>query len=205
MNTPFAPEGALAFTLRTFGSDPAPDGLQLGGELERRGNQLAITYRLRGPLASVVLPAPRTASTPKRLDGLWKHTCFELFLAAEGMEPYWEVNLAPNGDWNLYRLESYRQGLTPVSDRNALPFTVRASGQDQEQGSLEVALTLELPQELVEECRHRHLRLGITAVIEHGEGSLTYWALAHGGEEADFHRRGDFVLRLNPFLDGGNG
>lgn len=185
------------FTLRAFGGDPAPYGLQLGGDLERRGDVLAITYQLRGPLASVVLPASPGADAPRRLDGLWEHTCFELFLAAEGLEPYWELNLAPNGDWNLYRLEAYRQGLAPMADRHGLPFTVRISGEHPEQGTLELALTLKLPQELAQACRHQPLRLGVTAVIAHPEGSLTYWALAHGGEEADFHRREDFLLRLS--------
>lgn len=200
MRAQFSPEGVVTFSLQAFGSDPAPWGLQLGGELERRGDQLKITYQLRGPLASVVLPAPSTRGDPHRLDGLWEHTCFELFLAAEGMEPYWELNLAPNGDWNLYRLEGYRQGLAPVSDRNTLPFTVGASNR-----GLALELTLQLPQELSLACQQRDLQLGITAVIEHQQGALTYWALAHGGTEADFHRREDFLLRLKPSLRQGNG
>ncbi|MFY7694777.1 MAG: DOMON-like domain-containing protein [Cyanobium sp.] len=191
MRAPFAPEGALVFALLPFGSNPAALALQLGGELEWRGNRLAIAYQLRGPLDSVVLPAPNTAGAPLRQDGLWEHTCFELFLAAEGMEPYWEVNLAPNGQWNIYRLEAYRQGLEPVRDRAELPFTVRASDQ-----GLELGFELELPQELALACRNRALQLGITAVIELAEGPLTYWALVHGGKDADFHRREDFLLRL---------
>lgn len=200
MREPHAPEGVLTFSLLPFGTDPAPFGLQLVGQLERQGDQLAITYHLRGPLTSVVLPVPPTTGAPRRLDGLWEHTCFELFLAAEGMEPYWELNLAPNGDWNLYRLDGYRQGLTPMGDRDALPFAVRASGQ-----GLELELTLELPLELALACRHRALQLGITAVMEHPEGDLSYWALSHGGGEADFHRREDFLLQLAPPLGQGNG
>jgi hypothetical protein len=196
----FAPEGAQAFTLVPFGSDPAPLGLQLVGQLVRRGDQLGIAYQLMDPLTAVVLPAPSTMGSSRRLDGLWEHTCFELFLAAEGMEPYWELNLAPNGDWNLYRLEGYRQGLAPVSDRNTLPLTVGASNR-----GLALELTLQLPQELSMACQQRDLQLGITAVIEHQQGALTYWALAHGGTEADFHRREDFLLRLEPSLRQGNG
>jgi len=193
MRAPFSLEGIQAFSLRAFGSDPAPLGLQLGGQLERRGDQLGITYQLMGPLTAVVLPAPSTTGASRRLDGLWEHTCFELFLAAEGMEPYWELNLAPNGDWNLYRLNGYRQGLAPVSDRNALPFAVRGSGQ-----GMELEVNLQLPLELALACRQRALQLGVTAVMEHPQGDLTYWALSHGGAEADFHRREDFLLQLSP-------
>lgn len=193
MKAPFASEGTQAFSLRAFGSDPAPLGLQLGGQLERRGDQLAITYQLMGPQTSVVLPTPSTMGTPRRRDGLWEHTCFELFLAAEGLEPYWEVNLAPNGDWNLYRLDGYRRGLAPVGDRDALPFVVRASDP-----CLELEVNLQLPLELALACRQRALQVGITTVMEHPQGDLTYWALSHGGAEADFHRREDFLLQLSP-------
>jgi hypothetical protein len=193
MRAPFAPEGIQPFSLRAFGSEPAPLGLQLGGQLERRGDQLAITYQLRGNLTAVVLPAPSTTGAPRRLDGLWEHTCFELFLAAEGLEPYWELNLAPNGDWNLYRLDGYRRGLAPVGDRDALPFAVRGTGQ-----GMELEVNLQLPLELALACRQRALQVGITTVMEHPQGDLTYWALSHGGAEADFHRREDFLLQLSP-------
>jgi hypothetical protein len=145
---------------------------------------------LSGDLAGVVLPPP-SEGPPTRADGLWQHTCFELFLAAEGQAPYWEVNLAPNGAWNLYRLADYRQGLTPVVDRATLPFTVTRTAE-----ALELALDLLLPPELSQTCRPQPLRVGVSAVIERQGGALSYWALAHGGPEADFHRREDFLLRL---------
>lgn len=180
----------LAFSLQPFGHSAAGLALRLEGRLRRQGEHLRITYRLSGDLASVVFPAPAVAP-PERADDLWQHTCFELFLAAEGEAPYWEVNLATNGAWNLYRLSAYRQGLAPVPDRDALPFRVMTAA-----GMLELTLHLPLPRELIEACRQRPLRLGVTAVIERQGGELSYWALAHGGPVADFHRREDFLLCL---------
>lgn len=178
--------------LRPFGCSAATLGLRLEGRLARLGDQLRVHYELSGDLASVLLPHP-AAGSPERRDGLWEHTCFELFLAAEGAAAYWEMNLAPSGDWNLYRLDNYRQGLRPEPDRHALPFTIsrRAEG-------LVLTVELSLPEELAQACRERPLRLGVTAVIEQQGGALSYWALAHGGPEADFHRREDFLLRLEP-------
>ena len=182
--------GPQTFALLPFGTSPAALGLELRGHLLREGNRLQVRYGLSGDLASVVLPPP-AAGGPRRVDGLWEHTCFELFLAAEGEEPYWEVNLAPNGDWNLYRLEGYRRGLAPVADREALPVVVHHGPKE-----LRLTLTLQLPEELAADCRTRALRLGVTAVIEKAGGGLSFWALAHWGAEADFHRREDFLLRL---------
>lgn len=180
-----------------FGQSPEALGLRLEGHLERLGARLRVTYALRGDLASVVVPAPAVMG-PRRADGLWEHTCFELFLAAEGAAPYWEVNLAPNGDWNLYRLEGYRQGLAPVADRERLPFSL-----DRGPEALRLSLDLPMPEELVVAGRRRALRLSVTAVIEQTGGALSYWALAHGGAEADFHRREDFLLRVEPELEVG--
>ncbi|MEB3319203.1 MAG: DOMON-like domain-containing protein [Cyanobacteriota bacterium] len=182
--------GEQTFALHPFGRAAAELGLGLEGRLTRRGNQLSVRYHLCGDLVSVRLPPPAAAG-PERRDGLWEHTCFELFLAAEGAAPYWEINLAPCGDWNLYRLDSYRQGLRPEPDRDAMPFTISRGAE-----GLVLSLELCLPEELALASRERPLRLGVTAVIEQQNGALSYWALAHGGPEADFHRREDFLLRL---------
>jgi len=182
-----------AFSLQPFALAAADLCLRLEGQLACQDDHLHITYQLSGDIPSVVLPPPTTTPSA-RADGLWQHTCFELVLAAEGEAPYWEVNLAPNGAWNLYRLATYRQGLAPVPDRDALPFTVAISAE-----MLELTLDMLLPRELIEACRQRSLRLGVTAVIERQGGELSYWALAHGGMEADFHRREDFLLRLPPW------
>ena len=192
MSIPEPAADGLVFVLQPFGSTPTTQGLQVEGRLERMGDELRVWYQLSGDLESVVMPSLVTG-TPTRRDGLWEHTCFELFLAAEGAEAYWEMNLAPNGDWNLYRLAGYRLGLQPVQDRDALPFGVRVGPM-----ALELTVTLRLPQELIE-LSHKHpLRLGVTAVIERRSGELSYWALAHGQAEADFHQRNDFLLRLEP-------
>jgi hypothetical protein len=43
----------------------------------------------------------------------------------------------------------------------------------------------------------KRLEIGITAVIEERSTSTRYWAMTHTGNEADFHRRGSFTLRLD--------
>ena len=40
------------------------------------------------------------------------------------------------------------------------------------------------------------LEVAISAVIQHGDGEATYWALTHRGPQADFHRRDSFVIQL---------
>jgi hypothetical protein len=42
----------------------------------------------------------------------------------------------------------------------------------------------------------RPLELAVTAVVELQDGEILYWALAHPGEQADFHWREGFGLRV---------
>ncbi|MCT0224156.1 DOMON-like domain-containing protein [Synechococcus sp. CS-1328] len=185
------PPEAQRFTLVPFQSDTAtPDlfvaGLSLTGWIQRLGPELRIHYCLQAPLAELLLPPP--AQQPQRCDDLWMHTCLEAFLAVEGDDPYWEINLSPSGDWNVYRLEGYRLGLTPEASVTALPFLCQQRPQQ-----LELALPCPLPPPLAAAAA---LQVGISAVIEHRGGALSTWALAHPGPEADFHRRDGFLLRI---------
>ena len=57
---------------------------------------------------------------------------------------------------------------------------------------LELKATLDLGAALPP---HATWRLGLSAVVETGEG-LSYWALAHAPGRADFHHRDCFALEL---------
>jgi len=172
------------FALRSFA--PPPTSLALSGSVHRDGDRLSLHYRLEDPKGLVLVP-PAIAA-PRRCYDLWTSTCFEFFLAEPGAEPYWEGNLAPSGDWNLFRLSGYRQGLTPEPAIDALPFAV-----EREAGGLDLAVTLDLG---TLPLAGRPLELAVTAVVELRDGEILYWALRHPGEQADFHWREGFGLRL---------
>lgn len=192
---------AISFRLQPFGGTALQaalglDHVQLGGRLAlvRSAAEaiLQIDYRLVADLGerptAVLAPAP--SAQPARRDGLWQHTCLEAFLAhahaGSTAQPYWELNLAPSGDWALYRFEGYRSGQqSPPLD--SLPFAVRP-GAD----GLHLQLLLPLPAEL---AAATGLAIGITTVLEQRNGAISHWALHHPGPEADFHRRDGFTLR----------
>jgi len=152
--------------------------------------QLQLNYQLAWPAddsaAAVLLPGAKV--TPQRRDQLWAHTCLEIFIAIPGERRYWEVNMAPNGDWAVYRLDDYRQGLRPEPQLSALPFQLL-----RQLGLLELRLHWNLPAELAAAAE---LELGASAVIEHLDGEISYWALNHPAPQADFHHRQSFALRI---------
>jgi hypothetical protein len=43
------------------------------------------------------------------------------------------------------------------------------------------------------------LEVALSAVIKFRDGEMTYWALTHRGQQADFHRRDGFIVELSSF------
>lgn len=173
------------------GEGPAGVAIEASASVHRDGPgaaRLELQYRVTGAEA-LLLPA--RSQPPQRRDGLWEHTCLEAFLGPAGDATYWELNLSPSGDWNVYRLEAYRQGLRSEPFFTALPFTCQLEGC--EQSSLILELSTPLPAEL---AAAPELAVGLSAVLESSGGAISYWALQHPRVEADFHDRQGWTLRL---------
>ena len=180
--------------LEPFGGLPHPADLTLSGQALRQGSRLEIVWRLAGDLNALVLADP--SDPRRRCDGLWQTTCLEAFWGIAGQDAYWELNLAPSGDWNLYRLSHYRGPLTPVALAAAPAWQVRRTARE-----LEVTVELDLVEVAAGEeltVAGLPLELSLTAVIDQVGQGVSYWALAHTGAEPDFHRRDSFRLRLPP-------
>jgi hypothetical protein len=180
------PVTSIPFTLHPFATTPWTATLAIAGALTRSAEALILEYSLQGDLATVALPS-RT-SMPTRQFGLWEQTCFEGFFGETGGDRYWEINLAPTGDWNLFHLDRYRQGLREESACTALPVTVQSNLQ-----TWQLTATLNLAGLIAPTAR---LEMSMTAVVVSATGEVSYWAVAHTGPEADFHRRDSFILSL---------
>jgi hypothetical protein len=148
---------------------------------------LRLRYFVDGEIGRLVLPPP---APPRAADGLWRHTCFEAFVAGGIATAYCELNFAPSGEWAVYGFTSYREGMAPLA--HATPPQVALSVSEDR-----LALEAVVPREtLLGLPGGERLRLGLAAVIEHDDGSLAHWALTHPGERPDFHDPAGFVLAV---------
>lgn len=163
----------------------APE-IAISGAVGRYSNSISLTCALSGSLADIVIPP--AAAPPRRRDRLWEGTCLELFLGPKNSERYWEFNLSPSGDWNVYRFSSYRSGMKEERAFRALPFSVEAA-MDEVRFSLQFGGgPITLSDELLEAA--------VTAVIRDARGGMSYWALIQSGPEPDFHQRDSFIIEL---------
>jgi hypothetical protein len=175
------------FSLQPFSPISPRLDITMRGSIIRRDHKLAIRYELSGQLGKLVIPAP--APRPARLHGLWQATCFEFFLGIKEASRYWEFNLSPAGDWNVYRFAAYRQEMQEEMAFPSLPLSLRP-----EPDSVRLALELDLDSIIPAD---QSLEVGIAAVIQLAGGGLTYWALTHAAPQPDFHRRDSFIVALS--------
>ena len=158
--------------------------IDLSVTVDRRGNFLVLRYEMTGAIESILM-AER--EYPTRQMGLWETTCFECFFGVPGQDWYWEVNLSVAGHWNVFKLDGYRSGLREELAIEELTILI-----DRSEFSLETELDLSLLG-----LETFELELSVTAVIADKLGGVSYWAVCHGGIEADFHLRDSFVIQIN--------
>ena len=142
--------------------------------VERTATGLRALYRIEGDLARVRIPPP---APPRRADGLWRHTCCELFISRKGSEAYEEFNFSPSGEWAAYAFESYRKSLGNVELEPRIQFR---------KGELEAQVDI----------KEQPLEIAVSTVIEDVDGKISYWALRHVPGKPDFHHREAFALEI---------
>ena len=149
--------------------------------------KLAVRFALEADMTRVVLPPLRT---PARADELWRHTCFEVFVALPQSDAYCELNFSPSTEWAMYGFVGYRRGMTPLEVRRPPRVAVRPTGRGLVLEAVTYLEELPMPQP------GSPLRAGAAAVVEEKDGRLTYWALAHPSALPDFHHRLGFALQV---------
>jgi len=174
------------FSLKPFRQEDISGDFNVAGKIVRHIGALTIQYELYGPLKELIIPLP--SNRHERTDRLWEETCFELFLKINKTDNYWEFNLSPSGDWNIYRFKAYRDGMQEEKTFINLPFRVQ---KDPEilRLSLEFNVDKIIPPD-------QAINVAICAAIKDISGRTTYWALDHQSKRPDFHRKDGFIINL---------
>lgn len=130
---------------------------------------------------------------PTRVEGLWRHTCFEVFLKPEDGEEYLEFNLSPSGEWAAWSLSGYRSDMKEA--RGVSPPRIVPRHPQPEKRQIFATLDFRKSPHLGSGSA---LTVGLSAVIEERNGRLSYWALAHPPGRPDFHHQACFAATLPP-------
>lgn len=175
-------DSAILLSLQCHPSTPAPAvrgvsiGLSVGAD-----DTIRLAFDIDSIGDTVLIPAPKPRAFQ---DGLWRHTCFELF-ARRADGAYREFNFSPSTDYAVYDFAEYRTGMTPVTASIAPSIQPRRGG---------LSADILLSSSLLKPAGHPAARLGVATVIEERNGTLSYWALRHPRETPDFHARDGFTI-----------
>jgi len=150
--------------------------------------ELVCTFAMTGALDRVVIPKSLDS---RRVDGLWRHTCFEVFIQGEDVPAYREFNFSPSGQWQAYVFSSYRQG--GALDMALGPLLARQEGMGAGSAG-KLVLECRIPREALPPGQQ--WRAGLTAVVEGADTALSYWALRHPPGKPDFHHTDGFALTI---------
>jgi len=155
--------------------------------LRRTSDELKLRFRIDGSIPRISLTPQNTRQNSA---DLWRHTCFEVFVARDGRSAYHEFNFAPSGAWRVYAFRAYRDPAPLVATPHEPAIKVRIAPHSLE---LDASITLK---GLFAVYSHSTLRLGLSAVIELHGGPLSYWALCHRPGKPDFHHPDTFAMRI---------
>jgi len=168
------------FFLRPHAQSPSPVTRIAIGVERIAPAVLGLTYWIGGDLSHVAFPKPQEAA---RTDGLWRHSCCEVFLGAE--QGYYEFNFSPSSQWAAYRFDGHRAGMrNAATDDPAIAW-------DRDGEAAKLTATIRLPSDATGP-------LGLSAIIEDTSGNRSFWALAHPAGEPDFHDAACFAAQLPP-------
>lgn len=146
------------------------------------GHWVQLRWRLTGTGRLVVPPLAGKG----RADGLWRTTCFELFVRPGAGEAYAEFNFSPSERWAAYDFTGYREGMA----ERALP---RDPGCTMRRGRDMAIFDAAVPLAGLPPLPWAY---GLSAVIAEEDGRVSYWALAHPAGKADFHHPACFAAAL---------
>ena len=159
------------------------DELEVHWDLAQ-GGRLWLRYVLGVPEPLLHTPTP---ANEERTDGLWKTTCFELFVRRPGEEGYIEYNFSPSSQWAAYRFDRYREGSAYLEWASFPEIAL-------DLGATHFALEADVV--LPSAYQNVALELALTAVIELVDGTKSYWSLNHPPGAPDFHHPDCFALAL---------
>jgi hypothetical protein len=148
---------------------------------------LVFQYSLDADMTRVRVPRSGAGG---RADALWKHTCFEAFVAPGEGPGYHEFNFSPSLDWAIYRFSAYREGMSPAEIGRAPEISL---SRGDEGLMLKSAMHFA---DLADLRDARRLRIALAAVIEDQNGRLSYWGLRHPPGKPDFHHPDGFALEV---------
>lgn len=151
------------------------------------GKDFNFEFGVTGDLSLIKIPARSLA--PESKDGLYRQTCFEVFIANEEGK-YFEWNFSPSGDWCVFNFEKYRKKAKDLLDKKMFSSSVF----EQKKDKLVLSVSMDYKEIESQLKSVQKIKIGASVVLEFKSGKKDYYALAHPSEKPDFHDPKGFLI-----------
>lgn len=177
-----------SWKLQTFSPDNRDISVVCSVECPEDRSSLTVSFAGKGQdLAQIIFPS--LTNEPARTDQLWLSTCFEFFLGTPTSSQYWEWNVSPSADWNVFHFTGYRESKREEERIENIKPTITIS-----------------PEKFFLSWKIDYQRLDIdlenaivqpTAILFSKKAEESFWAPKHSGTRADFHLQKNFEPLFN--------
>ncbi len=149
--------------------------------IELHDDKLMLEYQISGNLSHYHFPK---LTKQQRADKLWLDTTFELFIAPENSAEYWEINVSPSTQWNVYHFTSYKEGMKE-SNIISQP-TIKTYEYDNE---YRLTFNSTVPNEYFDHV----LQINLCVILLDQKGVRYFYSIKRREGSPDFHDRDCFT------------
>ena len=143
----------------------------VSADISTTQNGCKALFRLEGDTTKIKIPVHAPS---KRMDNLWKTTCFEIFWQPQGGAYYREFKLSPSSRWACYDFDDFR-----LNSRDAPVEAIAIScSHDGAALELEASIASDLPVAA---------DVALNAIVEDLDGNIQFWALTFANGKPEFH------------------
>lgn len=162
-----------------------PCNFEVKCSLLKNENKIELQYNVVGPISS--LSFENFNQQQFRPDEIWKRSCFELFLKDPSSTRYYEFNFSPQGAWNSYYFNNYRElaGHSLINKEPIISF---------EKSINQVSCFVEL--NLSNWISKRFTLASTTCILKNQDNHNNYFAPSHPCDDPDFHHYDGFTINL---------
>ncbi len=184
----------LSVTLKAFGARDFDLKLDCQIALSPSG-EVSLKFTILGDNSLIDFGNEKIFQLQRRPDlQLWERTCFEFFWADSESAAdlsYFEVNLVPQGYWNIYGFTGYRQGQKSI-DTLVVKETSFAKVSPN-LATMEAKLLL--GSKFSKALSKQKISVSPSVILNHQSNEIerSYWANQHRGDHPDFHLYENFV------------
>lgn len=155
-------------------------------------DSLEINYRISGELSKIAFE--ELSINPKRIIGLWKKTCLELFLRSGNPKEYIEFNFSPNGDWNCF---VFNEKISELTEYNGISEIGFQSSSKTDEYKLNIKIKKSDLPKVHQDFSIAEFSTTSVLLLKNDEGRLeeTFWAINHCDSKPNFHHPDSYIKK----------